>query len=212
MNIKLIASGLAVLSVVLFFDNGQLAWIVVRASGYVAILLMVVSMAVGIVSSTKSAKRQVHSADIFEAHRISGYLTLVALVIHGMGLLADNYINIGFKEILVPGASPYRPIPVGIGVIAAYMAVAVTFSFDLKNRLGLTLWRWVHMLSFPLLVFSLVHGILAGTDTPTLASQMFYYACGITVLSMTFYRILSPRRRPATRKPLPVGRAIEPES
>lgn len=199
LSLKTTVVGLAVLTVALFAIDGQTAWFVARASGFVSLLFLVLSMAVGILGSTKSFKGLIAAGDVYEVHRIAGYLTVVALAVHMIGLLADNYIQFSISTLLVPGASSYRPVPVALGVIAAYLSVAVVFSFEAKKWIGKTAWRWIHFLNFPLLVFAIVHGILAGTDTPTAAGQIFYYVCGFLVFGMTTYRLLSPKRKAKAR-------------
>lgn len=199
MNLKNTILGLTALTIVLFITEGQTSWIVARASGFVSLLALVLSMAVGILGSTKSVKSWFPAADVFEVHRVAGYLTLVALAVHMIGLLADSYIEFNLASLLIPGASQYRPVPVALGVLAAYLSVAIVISFDAKKWIGKSAWRWIHMLNFPLLAFALAHGILAGTDTPTAAAQLFYYSCGFLVFAMTIYRLLSPRRKPAAR-------------
>lgn len=202
MNMKLVTLALAALTIVLFADVQQLSWTVAKASGFVATLLLVGSMSVGIISSTKLAKSKFHAGDMFEVHRIAGYLMLVAIGVHMVGLLADDYINFSLSSVLVPGVSEYRPVAVGVGIIAAYMSLVVAFSFDIKRWLGTKFWRVTHMLSYPLLAMALVHGVLAGTDTGSVGTQVFYYGSGFLVLMLTIYRIMTPRPGPA-RRPKP---------
>jgi methionine sulfoxide reductase heme-binding subunit len=203
MNMKLVTLGLAALTIVLFFDSDQLSWTVAKASGFVATLLLVGSMCVGIISSTKMAKSKFHAGDMFEVHRISGYLMLLAIAVHTIGLLADDYIGFSLSSVLIPGVSHYRPVAVGAGIIAAYLSLVVAFSFDLKQWLGPKFWRVTHMLSYPLLALALVHGVLAGTDTGSLGTQVFYYGCGFLVTTLTIFRILTPRPGPARRSKNP---------
>ncbi len=200
MSLKSIIYLLAILTIALFANGEQLAWTVVRSSGFVATLLLVVSMVVGITSSTKAAKQRVHAADLFAVHRTAGYLTLLAIAVHGLGLLADDYIDFDISSLLIPGISSYRPFAVGLGIIAAYLTVLVAFSFDLKRWLGPRTWRTVHMLNYPLLILALVHGVQAGTDTGSNGAQMFYYGSGFLVLALTIFKILSPRKQPARKR------------
>ncbi len=199
MNLKIIAIGLSVLTIALFMVGGQTAWYVARASGFVALSFMVLSMAVGILGSTKSVKSWLPAADVYEVHRVSGYLTIIALAVHVIGLLADQYIEFGLSDVLIPGMSDYRPVPVALGIVATYMVLAIVFSFDVKKWIGKRVWRWIHILNFPLLIFALVHSILAGTDTPTAPGQLFYYSIGLIVFAMTIFRLLSPRRKATPR-------------
>jgi len=203
MNIKSITYLLAILVIVLFASTDQLAWSLVRASGFVATGLLVTSMVVGIMSSTKAAKQQLHAADLFQIHRTTGYLTLLAIAVHTLGLLADSYINFSLSDVLIPGISSYRPVAVAVGIVAAYLAIIVTFSFDLKRWLGTRAWRMLHMLNYPLLAMAIYHGVVAGTDTGSIGAQLFYYGSGFLVLAATIFRVLSPKKQPAFRRKIP---------
>ena len=67
--------------------------------------------------------------------------------------------------LLVPGASPYRPLAVGIGVLAAELMVVVYASFSLRKRSGPRNWRRLHWATYAIFAAATVHGLAAGTDT-----------------------------------------------
>jgi hypothetical protein len=74
--------------------------------------------------STRSSARANELA-LARAHAIGlhGWLSPVALALvvgHALILLADRYIRFDVFDLIVPLVTPYRPLAVGIGVIAAH--------------------------------------------------------------------------------------------
>jgi DMSO/TMAO reductase YedYZ heme-binding membrane subunit len=66
--------------------------------------------------------------------------------------------------VLVPGAIAYRPLAVGAGIVAAYLAAALGVSYPLRRRIGQRRWQTAHR--FTLLAYALAvgHTLAAGTD------------------------------------------------
>jgi predicted ferric reductase len=98
---------------------------------------------------------------------LHGWLSPIALALlvgHVLALLADRYIRFDVLDVLVPMVSPYRPVAVGFGIVAAYCAVVVHASFNLRRKIGTKMWRRLHYLSFVALVAAAAHTFLAGTD------------------------------------------------
>ncbi|MBS1120569.1 MAG: hypothetical protein H6Q90_2797, partial [Deltaproteobacteria bacterium] len=110
------------------------------------------------------------------------------------------YIRFDLVDLAVPFASSYRPLAVGLGVIAAYLAVVVHVSFGLRRRLGTKLWRRLHALSFVAFVAASVHAIAAGSDSRTPWAVALYATPLGLVLALVVYRV-ARRRRPAPRRP-----------
>ena len=55
-----------------------------------------------------------------EVHRFLAILTGVFIVLHGGSLLLDRVVPISLGQELVPFTSPYRPLAVGLGVVARW--------------------------------------------------------------------------------------------
>lgn len=142
--------------------TGTGAWLLARATGYAAFAALSLDVVAGLLVSTKN--RSVPRAALVELH---GWLSPVALALvlgHALVLLADSYIRFDLLDVIVPFASRYRPVAVGLGVIAGYLAVVVHASFGLRKRLGTKTWRRLHYLSFVAFAGAALHAILAGSD------------------------------------------------
>jgi hypothetical protein len=101
-------------------------------------------------------------------------LSIVFILLHVGVLAVDRYLPYSAWQILVPFLSPYRPFWVGIGVLAFYITLLVTVTFYLRNRIGMRLFRLIHVLSLVGYLGVTLHGLYAGTDRPTAAILPIY--------------------------------------
>ena len=173
---------------------GTGAWMVSRASGLVAYAALSLDVIVGLLVSTRSAGRLVPRGHLVDLHGWLSPLTLALVLAHGGVLLADSYVRFDVIDLAVPFASSRWPVAVGAGVLAGYLLLVVHLSFGLRKRIGTSVWRRLHYLSFVAYVLVTVHALAAGSDraNPWVASL---YACSLlAVVSLVGLRIAIQRR------------------
>jgi predicted ferric reductase len=134
----------------------------------------------------------------FDLHQYTSLLGLGFATFHALILLAEHYIGYSLVQILVPFAGgDYRPLWVGLGQIALYLSILVTFTFYIRKQIGNRAWHLIHLLSYVLFALTLLHGIFSGTDSGNLWVTAFYWAAGFSLLFLTIYRMLIRRVAPA---------------
>jgi predicted ferric reductase len=167
-------------------------WYLTRASAFVAYFLLWLSMVLGVGVTNKLAAKWPGLAKTNDLHQYVSLLGLAFGLFHGLILVGDQYMNLKVFQIFVPfSISVYRPIEVGIGQVAFYVWAIVLFSFYVRKRIGSKVWRAIHYLSYLTLLGALVHGLLSGTDTGVLATNLFYWITGGILLFLTVYRIIA---------------------
>ncbi|MBW8826486.1 MAG: ferric reductase-like transmembrane domain-containing protein [Acidobacteria bacterium] len=183
--------------------NPHVWWYAARACGLVGWALLTAAVVWGIALSTRLLGRRPTPAWLLDLHRFLGGLAVIFVGLHIGALVADSYVHFGLRELLVPFASSWRPVPVALGIVAFYLLVAVETTSLVRRKLPAKWWRRVHMTSFPVWVLSSAHLLLAGTDvrSPELIGS---FVVGLTVMSfVTAVRVLSPkpdhRAAPVTR-------------
>jgi len=144
--------------------NPQTWWFVVRSTGLVAYLLLSVSVIGGLLLSTHLFGRRPPPKWMLDWHRFVSGLGVVFTVLHLISILIDDYIEFRIIDLLVPFASEWRPVAVGWGVLALYLALAVEGTSLLRQRMSPVWWRRIHYLSLPLFVLITVHLLTAGED------------------------------------------------
>ncbi len=165
----------------------QAMWYVTRAAGITAYLLLWFSTVWGLAVSSKILDRMLHRQFTYDFHQFISLLAVGFLVLHIVVLYLDQYLPYSIAQILVPFLSPYRPLWVGVGVIAFYLTLLVTVTFYLRGRIGMKSFRAIHVTSLLGYLGGLVHGFFSGTDSPLAATQMMYYLTFLAFAFLTTY-------------------------
>jgi len=181
----------------------NLEWIVIRGSGLVAFGLLAGATIWGLLLSTKLLGKAVRAKPLTYFHESLGLGALLATAVHMIALALDDYIDFGARELLLPGASLWRPLPVALGVMAFYALTIVSLSFYFKRWIGQQAWRSIHFLSLGGFLATLIHGLTAGTDTTHPAVSAMYVASGSLVLTLVVVRILVSERSAQSRRLIP---------
>ncbi len=165
-------------------------WDLARSAGIAAYLLMWLSVVFGLVITNRMARLWLGGPSTVDLHQFTSLLGMGFALFHGLILLGDSYMNFNLLQIALPFTTfNYSPFWVGLGQIAFYLMLPVTFSFYLRRRLGPTMWRTIHYATFIIFAFITVHGMLAGTDAMALVGM--YAMTTISVFFLTIYRVLS---------------------
>jgi methionine sulfoxide reductase heme-binding subunit len=127
------------------------------------------------------------------AHAALGATAAVLVVGHLTTLALDAYAHVGWVGALVPGRSEFRTTPVALGVVAFYLMLLVAGTAGLAGRITKGRWLTVHHLALPLFTMVWFHGVLSGTDTPTL--RLAYVVTGLAVGAMAVTRYLTGGQR-----------------
>jgi sulfoxide reductase heme-binding subunit YedZ len=184
--------------------SGRSTWFLMRASGLGAYALLALSTIWGLLTSSRLLMKWVNLPLAAELHQMLSLLGLVLTAFHGWVLLFDVEYGFTLTTLLVPFASPFRPIAVGAGVIAAYLMALLALTSSVgwaRRRMGQRTWRWVHYSAFAAFVLGLAHGLFAGSDTAGLGAGMLYTVSGGLVLFLTYVRILGGRYVPQRKAP-----------
>ncbi len=189
-------------------DSVQLWWYVTRASGIIAYLLLWFSMVLGLGVTSKFFDHMLDRVFTYDFHQFISLLSIAFVVLHVVVLLLDRYLPYSVWQILVPFISPYRPIWVGVGVIAFYLILLVTVTFYIKKRIGMRTFRIIHVLSLAGYVGATFHGIYAGTDSALPSMMLLYEGTAIVVVFLTVFwvALLALKKREARRLALAAAR------
>ena len=110
-------------------------WLLARASGLTAYVLLTLSVLAGLVLKSRPFAR-LRAATVTEIHKTLALTGLGALVLHATSLVLDTTVKVSIPALLVPGLVAYRPVAVAAGVVAAWLLVLITASFWFRKRIG----------------------------------------------------------------------------
>ena len=183
-------------------------WLLARASGLTAYALLTASVLAGLVLKARPFGRALKPATVTDTHRFLAMLGLGMLVMHGVTLVLDSTVHMPIIGLLVPGASPYRPLAVAAGVVGAELMLLIYVSFSLRKRIGTRNWRRLHYATYLVFGFATVHGFAAGTDSTQPWARDFYLGVIGAVAFATAWRALDrPTRSTARSTPLATERS-----
>jgi sulfoxide reductase heme-binding subunit YedZ len=176
-------------------------WLLARASGLTAYVLLAAAVVAGLVLKSRPFGRAVKAADALDTHRMLALLGLAMLALHGTTLALDRTIHVSAAALVVPGLSPYRPIPVALGVVAGELAGLLVLSFSLRRRIGMRAWRTLHWASYLVFATATAHGLTAGSDSAQPWAQGLYLgAVGVVAFATAWRALARPTRSPATER------------
>ncbi len=177
----------------------KLAWYVSRASGLIAWALVAASIVWGITLSSRLLRRRGIPAWLLDLHRYLGLLAVIFTLVHLVGLVADNYVYFGFKELFIPMATDWRPGATAWGIAAFYLLLAIQITSLLMRRMPRKIWHSVHLLAYPLFVVGTVHGFQSGADRSNKLVQWSALLIIELVFGLTLFRALTytPRKHKA---------------
>ncbi len=173
------------LSTLFAVNSVQFWWYITRSAGLMGYFLIWLSTAWGIVVSSKI--KFVERTFTYDFHEYLSWLGLAFIGVHVVVLLADKFLPYNIWQVLVPFLSPYRPLWVGIGVIAFYLSLLVTITFYMKAKIGASAFRKIHYLSFIAYFGATLHGLYAGTDSVLPIANLLYKGTLLITLFLTVY-------------------------
>jgi DMSO/TMAO reductase YedYZ heme-binding membrane subunit len=182
---------------------GMLAWYSVRAMGFLAYGVLAASVLYGLLLSTKILDAIAHRPVSFALHKDLAIVALLFATLHGALLTADQSFPFTPRAILVPFASPYFPIWVGVGQLTFYLTAIVTASFYVRRQIGQRAWRLLHYLTFLAFIGASAHGIASGSDSGTPWAFWIYVIPIAAAVFLLTYRIvvsLSSESRPRVER------------
>lgn len=196
-------------------------WILLRAAGIGAYVMLYLSVAWGLISTTSIVTKRVSKPSSILFHQFAGTVGVALIGVHVTLLVIDSFMKFQWADVLVPMHSTFRPGAITLGVLGMYGAVIVLVTSWIRKPLGTKVWRAIHLLAIPAFGLSLAHGVFAGTDSGRSLMWGLYALTGLSVLFLVLVRGFTfgyrpvratpPPRRPAAGKTeAPAGTVEEP--
>jgi methionine sulfoxide reductase heme-binding subunit len=172
-------------------------WLLARASGLTAYVLLSAAVLAGLVLKSRPFGRALRPGAVTDVHRFLTLLALGTLGVHGVTVMLDRTLRLPAAGLVVPGLSPYRPAAVAFGVLACELAALVALSFPLRRRIGFRAWRRLHWATYLVFLLATAHGLAAGTDAlRPWAAGLYLGAVGAVAFATAWRTLSRPMRTP----------------
>lgn len=174
--------------------NSTLLWYATRATGLVALVLLSATMVLGLVTTRGVTSARWPRFAYQELHRRISLLSVLFLALHVATSVLDTYVHIGVAAVVVPFASAYKPLWVGVGAISLDAMVAVAASSLLRSHLSAGAWRGLHWLAYVSWPVAVLHSVGMGTDMRSVWALGLVGICVAAVLGAAGMRFAHRRQ------------------
>ena len=127
-------------------------------------------------------------------HRNLSLIAVVFVALHVVTAVADSYVNIPLTAAIVPLASPYERLWLGLGAVSLDIMIAVIVTSLLRRHLSRRLWRGVHLLAYVSWPVAWLHSIFSSTDMRHGALFLLALACAVLVVIAVGWRLAAAAR------------------
>ena len=156
-------------------------WYVTRSSAIIAWILMTLSVIWGVLLATRIFRKVDSPGHLQDLHRYLGSAALVLIGVHMVTLMLDGWLHFTPGELLVPGRTLYRTIPVALGIIAFYLLVIVYGSSLLRRWLPPRFWKALHYFNYAAVLLVSFHAGFTGTDV----GRWWYFSVSVAIIALT---------------------------
>jgi Ferric reductase like transmembrane component len=190
--------------------HGKALWYLTRGTGLVSLILLSASVVLGVLQVSRWSSVRWPRFVTASLHKNVSLLVTVFLAVHIVTSIVDAFAPIGWLDVIVPFASKYRPIWLGLGAVAVDLLLAITVTSLLRQRLGYFAWRVVHWFSYACWPVAFVHGLGTGTDTKVGWVLVLNLACLGAILGAVWWRLVAGWRPTRLRISAAVVSAVAP--
>jgi methionine sulfoxide reductase heme-binding subunit len=169
-------------------------WYTTRATGIVALALLTVTLVLGILTAGRVRTRSWPAFAQADLHKRVSLLAMVFVALHVLTAVLDTYVNVGWAAIIVPFASPYRPVWTGLGTVGVDLILAVAISSALRQRISARTWRGIHWVAYGSWPVAMSHSLGMGTDASTLWMDGLAVVSSLAVIGSLVWRIGDHRK------------------
>lgn len=165
-------------------------WYADRGTGAVTMLLLTASVVLGMGTRVRWKSAIWPKYISVPLHQNISLLILCFLAVHVAAAVLDPFAKLGLKDAFIPFSSWYRPLWLGLGVIAMELVVALIITSLTRKWVNYKTWRFVHWFSYVAWPLGLLHGLGTGSDVRMI---WFLWAQAFAVfafwLGLVFWRL-----------------------
>lgn len=176
-------------------------WYAARGTGFVAVVMLSLSVTLGILTTMRWSAPRWPRFVTAALHKNISLLSVVFLAVHIASTLLDPVSPVHLLNAIVPFTGHYRPLGIGLGVVAVDLLAALVITSLLRQVIGYRIWRAVHWSAYACWPVAMLHGLQSGTDAATPWARAVYVTCAASVFAGLLWRLTAAIGAPATRTP-----------
>lgn len=168
----------------------SIAWYLTRATGVVALLLLTLTVALGVLDVNRYSSPRWPRFLLDALHRNVSLLSVAFLALHVITTVLDTFAHISIIAAFIPFVSSYRPFWLGLGAVASDLLLALIITSLLRRRFGFAAWRATHWLAYACWPIALLHGLGTGSDVKSGWLLAITVGCVLAVIAAVCVRVI----------------------
>ena len=182
------------LEIVSGINSSTALWYASRATGVVALLLTTAVVLLGLMVTRQGRLPGLPRFAVSGLHRNMSLIAVVFVVVHVLTAVADSYVTIPLTAAVVPLASPYERLWLGLGAVSLDLTLAVIVTSLVRRHLSRRLWRAVHLLAYAAWPVAWLHSITSSADLKHGLMFVLAVACAAVVAFAVIWRLSAASR------------------
>ncbi|HEX6526252.1 MAG TPA: ferric reductase-like transmembrane domain-containing protein [Streptosporangiaceae bacterium] len=174
--------------------NSTAFWYASRATGVVALLLLTAVFAMGILINRQGKLPGLPRFAVTDLHRNISLLAVSFVAVHVLTAVLDTYVNIPLLSSVIPFASGYERLWLGLGAISFDLMVAMIVTSLVRGRMNRTAWRAIHLTAYVSWPIAFVHSIYSSKDLQHGLMLDLAIGCALILASAVAWRLVSAAR------------------
>jgi sulfoxide reductase heme-binding subunit YedZ len=170
-------------------------WYASRATGIVALLLLTAVLVLGLLITRQGRLPGLPRFAVTGLHRNLSLLAVAFIAVHILAAVLDTFVSIPLASAVVPFASGYERLWLGLGAIAFDLMLAMIVTSLVRGRLNRRLWRAVHLLAYVSWPVALAHGMGSSRDLQHGVLLDMSAACIAVVAAAVLWRLAGAARQ-----------------
>jgi methionine sulfoxide reductase heme-binding subunit len=164
-------------------------WYASRATGVVSLLLLTGVTLLGVLVNRQGRLPGLPRFAVTGLHRNLSLLAVAFVAIHVITAVADPYVTIGLAAIVIPLASPYKPLWIGLGAISIDLVLALIVTSLARARISRRFWRGLHWFAYLAWGSALLHSLTSSNDLHHGVLLYLALGCALAVAAAVIWRV-----------------------
>ena len=170
-------------------------WYASRATGIVSLLLLTAVLVLGILVNRQGRLPGLPRFAVTGLHRNLSLLSVAFIAVHIVTAVLDTYVHIPLLSAVVPFASGYERLWLGLGAISLDLMVAMIVTSLLRGRMNRIVWRAIHLLAYACWPVAFAHSLGSSTDLQQGWLLGLPVACALVVTAAVIWRLAHAARQ-----------------
>jgi predicted ferric reductase len=170
-------------------------WYASRATGIVSLLLLTAVLVLGILVNRQGRLPGLPRFAVTGIHRNLSLLSVAFIAVHIVTAVLDTYVHIPLLSAVIPFASGYERLWIGLGAISLDLMAAMIVTSLLRGRMNRTVWRAVHLLAYASWPVAFAHSLGSSTDLQQGWLLLLAFGCALVVAAAVIWRLAHAARQ-----------------